>query len=89
MFANFTIRDNENAIKAADCCFFIADLLIKQVQLQLKRKWASSNLTAIIRLHLMNYLNLFNFLNAPEQLSVKYNTNNQLKLRGSENRCKI
>jgi hypothetical protein len=84
----YFLGDNQNAIKVQIWCVFIADLLIKLVQVQLKRKWAFSNLSSIIRLHLMSYLNLVNFLNNPEQLSVKYCSNNQLKIWGSENRCK-
>jgi hypothetical protein len=83
----YFLGDNQNAIKVQIWCVFIADLLIKLVQVQLKRKWAFSNLSSIIRLHLMSYLNLVNFLNNPEQLSVKYCSNNQLKIWGSENRC--
>lgn len=84
----YFLGDNQNAIKVQIWCVFIADLLIKLVQVQLKRKWAFSNLSSIIRLHLMSYLNLVNFLNNPEQLSVKYSSNNQLKIWGSENRCR-
>ena len=83
---NFPLRyflgDNENAIKIQIWCAFIADLLIKLVQVQLKRKWAFSNLSSIIRLHLMSYINLFDFLNNPEKLSAVNNQTAQLKLEG-------
>lgn len=85
---NFPLRyflgDNENAIKIQIWCAFIADLLIKLVQVQLKRKWAFSNLAAIIRLHLMSYISLFDFLNNPEKLSIKPPPDRQLKIRGLE-----
>jgi hypothetical protein len=85
---NFPLRyflgDNENAIKIQIWCAFIADLLIKLVQVQLKRKWAFSNLSSIIRLHLMSYINLFNFLNNPEKLPAESTKTNQLKLGGLE-----
>jgi len=64
----YFLGDNENAIKIQIWCAFIADLLIKLIQVQLKRKWSFSNLSAIIRLHLMNYIHLFNFLNTPDKL---------------------
>jgi hypothetical protein len=80
----YFLGDNENAIKIQIWCAFIADLLIKLVQVQLKRKWAFSNLSAIIRLHLMSYIHLFNFLNDPERLSSHLNGENQLKLGGSQ-----
>ncbi|TWR23717.1 IS4 family transposase [Mucilaginibacter pallidiroseus] len=78
----YFLGDNENAIKIQIWCAFIADLLIKLVQVQLKRKWAFSNLTSIIRLHLMSYIHLFNFLNNPERLSAVSGKALQLELGG-------
>jgi len=80
----YFLGDNENAIKIQIWCAFIADLLIKLIQVQLKRKWAFSNLSSIIRLHLMSYINLFDFLNNPEKLSVNTSPGNQLKIKGLE-----
>lgn len=80
----YFLGDNENAIKIQIWCAFIADLLIKLVQVQLKRKWAFSNLTSIIRLHLMSYIRLFDFLNDPEKLSDAKVQTSQLQLRGLE-----
>jgi transposase len=80
----YFLGDNENAIKIQIWCAFIADLLIKLVQVQLKRKWAFSNLSSIIRFHLMSYINLFDFLNNPERLSATNYQAKQLKLRGLE-----
>jgi len=79
----YFLGDNENAIKVQIWCCFIADFLIKLVQMQLKRKWAFSNLSSIIRLHLMSYLNLAVFLNNPDKLSQTIKSN-QLKLQGLE-----
>lgn len=80
----YFLGDNENAIKIQIWCAFIADLLVKLVQVQLKRKWAFSNLSSIIRLHLMSYISLFGFLNNPEKLSHHQQKSNQLKLGGLE-----
>lgn len=80
----YFLGDNENAIKIQIWCAFIADLLIKIIQVQLKRKWAFSNLSSIIRLHLMSYISLFDFLNNPEKLKTNCTQSNQLKLRGLE-----
>ena len=80
----YFLGDNENAIKIQIWCAFIADLLIKLVQAQLKRKWAFSNLSSIIRLHLMSYIRLFDFLNNPEKLTTNRTKSNQLKLGGLE-----
>ncbi|WP_462265363.1 IS4 family transposase [Mucilaginibacter sp.] len=79
----YFLGDNENAIKIQIWCAFIADLLLKVVQVQLKKKWSFSNLSSIIRLHLMSYLHLFNFLNAPDKLPAgASNHNRKLKLGG-------
>ncbi|WPU95088.1 IS4 family transposase [Mucilaginibacter sabulilitoris] len=78
----YFLGDNENAIKIQIWCAFIADLLIKLVQAQLKRKWAFSNLRSIIRLHLMSYIHLFDFLNNPERLAAINTHSKQLKLGG-------
>ncbi len=64
----YFLGDSENAISIQLWCAFIKDLLIKIVKDQLKRKWAFSNISAMIRHHLMNYLNLFEFLNDPEKM---------------------
>lgn len=77
----YFLGDNENAIKIQIWCAFIADLLIKIVQLKIRKKWAFSNLSSIIRLHLMSYINLFTFLNNPDKLSVD-KIDNQLALGG-------
>ena len=80
----YFLGDNENAIKIQIWCAFIADLLIKLIQVQLKRKWSFSNLSSIIRLHLMSYIHLFDFLNNPERSFVTSNSSQQLKLGGLE-----
>lgn len=65
----FFLGETENAIKIQIWCAFIADLLIKIVKSKLKRNWSFSNLSALVRHHLMNYLNLISFLNDPDKLS--------------------
>src|SRR5918993_1223163 len=47
--------------------FLIADLLLKVVKKGCAAKWSFSNLTSIIRLHLMTYIDLFAFLHCPEK----------------------
>ncbi len=64
----YFLGDSENAICIQLWCAFIKDLLIKIVKDQLRKKWAFSNISAMIRHHLMNYLNLFAFLNDPEKM---------------------
>jgi hypothetical protein len=79
---NFCIKyflgDSENAIKIQVWVCLIAHLILKVIQLQAKRKWAFSNLTALIRYHLMSYIRLFDFLANPfagfEKLTTKTHT---------------
>lgn len=75
----YFLGDNQNAIKIQIWCAFIADLLIKIVHAQLKRKWAFSNLCSIVRLHLMSYINLTAFLNEPDLLP-SYKNSQRTKL---------
>ncbi len=62
----YFLGDNENAIKIQVWCALIADLLVKIIKDRTKRKWAYSNISSIIRLHLMTYVNLSAFLENPE-----------------------
>jgi len=68
---HYFLGDNQNAIKIQIWCALIADLLIDLILKQIKRKWAFSNVTSLIRLHLFNYLNLFSFLENPDQALIQ------------------
>ena len=64
--------ESENAIKVQVWCALIADLLIKIIQDKATKKWAYSNLSSIVKLHLMTYVNLLSFLNNPDKVLRKY-----------------
>lgn len=66
----YFLGDNENAIKIQIYCSLIADILLKMATLRIKRKWAFSNLAALVRLHLMNYTNLRKFLEHPDKCRI-------------------
>lgn len=68
----YFLGDNENAIKTQIWCTLIADLLIETIRKKLSKNWSYSNLAGMVKLHLMNYLHLLNFLNNPEQELKKY-----------------
>ena len=70
----YFLGDSENAIKIQIWCALIADLLLKYIQKTVKRKWAFSNLASMIRLHLMTYIHLRNFLENPEKAILKTQT---------------
>ncbi len=63
----YFLGDSENAIKIQIWCSLIADLLLKIVKKAAAVKWSFSNLAAMVRLHLMTYINLWGFLKSPEK----------------------
>lgn len=62
----YFLGDNENAIEIQIWTAMLANLLITLVRSRLKRSWAFSNLVSIIRQQLMNYIDLYGFLEDPE-----------------------
>src|ERR1022692_2533400 len=64
----YFLGDSENAIKIQIWCSLITDMLIKAIKDKVRRKWSFSNIASMIRLHLMTYINLINFLEAPEKV---------------------
>lgn len=66
----YFLGDNENAIRIQVFCALIADLLLKVVMAGVKKKWSFSNLASFIRLHLMNYTDIYKFLENPETSKV-------------------
>jgi len=79
----YFIGDNQNAIQIQIWCTLIADLLLKAATRGIKRNWAFSHLSTLIRLHLMNYTDLKRFLNNPEKAKIvmpTYENQNQLQL---------
>jgi hypothetical protein len=62
----YFLGDNENAIEIQIWTAMLANLLITLVRSRVKRKWAFSNLVSLVRQQLMNYINLYRFLEDPE-----------------------
>jgi len=62
----YFLGDNENAIEIQIWTAMLANLLITLVRSKVKRNWAFSNLVSIIRQQLMNYINIYYFLEDPE-----------------------
>lgn len=71
MKQNYPLRyflgDTENAIQIQIWCAMIADFIINLIKKTIAQRWSFSNLCAMIRLHLMTYINLKAFLKAPEK----------------------
>ena len=67
----YFLGDSENAIKIQIWCSLIADLLLKIIKKAAAVKWSFSNLAAMVRLHLMTYIDLKAFLKSPEKALMK------------------
>lgn len=76
----YFLGDTENAIRIQIWCAMIADLITKIVQKTVKRSWSFSNLSSMIRIHLMSYTSLFKFLENPEKQLLSEQKTIQLKL---------
>lgn len=63
----YFLGNNENAIEIQIWAALLANLLITLVRSKVKRQWAFSNLMSIVRQQLMNYINIFRFLEDPEK----------------------
>lgn len=64
---HYFLGDSENAIKIQIWCSLIADLILKVIRKGTRTKMAFSNITGLIRLHLMTYMDLTTFLRSPEK----------------------
>jgi transposase len=67
----YFIGDNENAIKIQIWCVLIADLLLKVIKRGTTSTMAFSNVIGLVRLHLMTYMSLKDFLKDPEKALLK------------------
>jgi hypothetical protein len=63
----YFLGDTENAIKIQIWSAFIADLLLKVVKKGSASRLSFSNISSMVRLHLMTYIKLSNFLKSPEK----------------------
>jgi hypothetical protein len=63
----YFLGDNENAIEIQIWAAMLANFLISLIRSKVKRRWAFSNMVSIIRRQLMNYINIYAFLEDPEK----------------------
>jgi hypothetical protein len=81
----YFLGENANAIKIQVWCALIVDLLVKIIKDRVKRTWSYSNISSIIRLHSMTYVDLKQFLENPDKTLKNYippEPNLQLRLFG-------
>ena len=62
----YFLGDSQNAIEIQIWAAMLANLLISLVRSRVKRKWAFSNLVSVIRQQLMCYIDIYRFLENPE-----------------------
>jgi hypothetical protein len=79
----YFLGDNENAIEIQIWTAMLANLLITLVRSRLKRKWAFSNMVSIIRQQLMNYIDIYCFLEDPEGSWREVIKENKMKYQNS------
>lgn len=79
----YFLGDNENAIELQIWAALLANLLITLVKSRVKRSWAFSNLTSIIRQQLMSYINVYRFLENPEKSWLEIIGENKIRYRDS------
>lgn len=79
----YFLGENENAIEIQIWTAMLANLLITLVRSRVKRKWAFSNLVSLIRQQLMNYINIYCFLEDPEGSWRKIVKENRTKYQNS------
>ncbi len=63
----YFLGDNENAIEIQIWAAMLANFLISLIKSKVKRSWAFSNMVSIVRRQLMNYINIYDFLEDPEK----------------------
>ena len=79
----YFLGDNENAIEIQIWTAMLANLLITLTKCKVKRKWAFSNLVSVVRQQLMNYINIYRFLEDPEGSWREIVKENKLKYQNS------
>jgi hypothetical protein len=62
----YFLGDNENAIEIQIWAALLANLLLTMIRSRLKRNWSFSNMVSVVRQQLMNYINIYSFLEDPE-----------------------
>jgi transposase len=75
----YFLGDNQNAIEIQIWMAMLANLLISLIRSKIKHKWAFSNMVSVIRRQLMNYINIYAFLEDPEGCWKKILRENQTK----------
>ena len=79
----YFLGENQNAIEIQIWMAMLANLLISLIRSKVKRSWAFSNMVSVIRQQLMNYINIYSFLEDPEGCWKKIIAKNNAKYENS------
>src|SRR5665647_478149 len=79
----YFLGDNENAIEIQIWAAMLANLLLTLVRSKVKKSWAFSNLVSVVRQQLMNYINIYGFLEDPEGSWRELIKENKMKYQNS------
>ena len=79
----YFLGDNENAIEIQIWTAMLANLLLTHVKSKVKHSWAFSNLVSVVRQQLMNYINIYRFLEDPEGSWRELIKENKMKYQNS------
>jgi len=79
----YFLGDNVNAIEIQIWAAMLANLLITLIKSKVRRNWAFSNLVSIIRQQLMDYINIYRFLEDPEKAWLELLYKNKEKYQNS------
>lgn len=79
----YFLGDNENAIEIQIWAALLANLLLTLIKSRLNRSWSFSNMMSVIRQQLMNYINIYSFLEDPEGCWREIIKENQMKYQNS------
>ena len=71
-FSDF-VGDNENAIRIQIWTNLIADLLLTVIKKGIKPNMAYSNIAALVRMHLLNFVKLKNLILNPGDKTIYFN----------------
>jgi len=63
----YFLGDSQNAIEIQIWCAMLANLLLMLVKSRVTKSWAFSNLVSVVRRQLMNYINIYAFLEDAER----------------------
>jgi IS4 transposase len=79
----YFLGDNQNAIEIQIWTAMLANFLLTLIKSKVKRKWAFSNMVSVVRSQLMNYVNIYRFLEDPESCLKAIIKENESKYRNS------